>query len=281
MKEDLVNELKNYAPVYPKIKREKLPDQHAIFIGLTDIHLGSMQDALAGLDSYDTNEAIRRCKVGVEGLIQKSSGFNIDKIILQVSGDAFHAEGVTMKTTKGTGPFYLSEPYWKTYQLGKRLYIDLIEMLLQIAPVELVEVIGNHDQFSGHVLMDTLVSWFRNCDDVTDISGVEHRKYTRYHNNLIMVSHGDGGRESNLPLTMAHEEPKLWGECKHKWVFLGHKHHKIAKDYMGVSVEYLRTPKPSSDYWHHKNQFHHAPQAIEAFVFHKENGQVARLNHSF
>jgi len=280
VRDGILDEMSKYSPKYPTIKRTKVKDGHALFIGLTDIHLGAVTDILEGQEEYNTNIAVQRCLEGVQGLLDKSSGFNIDKIILQIAGDAFHADGLSMKTTRGTGPFLLSEPWYRTFSLAKQMYVDIIEILMQIAPVECLHIPGNHDTVSGAMICDTLESWFRNSKDVTFDSGPRRRKYTQYHSNAIMVSHGDGGKEANLPLTFAHEAKQLWSDTDHRYVFLGHIHHKQAKDYMGVTVEYLRSPKPS-DEWHSKNQYHYAPKAVEGFIFHKTAGQVARLSHIF
>ena len=108
---------------------------------------------------------------------------------------------------------------------------------------------------------------------------MSHRKYTTYGNNLIGTTHGDGAKVANLPLLMAHEA-KEWSNCKHKYIYTHHIHHKASKDYMGVCVESLRSPS-STDSWHHKNGFQHAPKAIEGYLHHKLHGQVARLTNLF
>ena len=51
------------------------------------------------------------------------------------------------------------------------------------------------------------------------------------------------------------------------------------KDYIGASVEYLRSPS-SSDSWHSRKGFC-SQKAVEGFVHEKNSGQVARLVHYF
>ncbi len=43
-----------------------------------------------------------------------------------------------------------------------------------------------------------------------------------------------------------------------------HVHHKLSKDYQGVTVESLRSAS-GTDSWHHRNGYQHAPKAIEGF----------------
>ena len=59
-----------------------------------------------------------------------------------------------------------------------------------------------------------------------------------------------------------------------------HLHHKISKDYIGVTVEALRSPS-GTDSWHHRNGYQHSPKAVEGFIHSKEHGQIARLTHLF
>ncbi len=85
---------------------------------------------------------------------------------------------------------------------------------------------------------------------------------------------------------MAQEKSKDWADTKFRYWYLHHLHHKIkykwqdAKDYIGVTVEYLRSPS-SSDSWHHRKGYCGVPKAVEGFIHEKETGQVARLVHYF
>ena len=89
-----------------------------------------------------------------------------------------------------------------------------------------------------------------------------------------------------LPLLMAQEKPQMWANTKTRYWYLHHIHHKVkhkwrdAKDFIGVTVEYMRSPS-AADSWHARKGFTGAPKACEGFVHHKELGQVARLTHFF
>lgn len=141
-----------------------------------------------------------------------------------------------------------------------------------------VKVAGNVD---GSVkTIDVIQTYFKDVKNITFDCSIAHRKYFVYGENLIGTTHGDGGKNADLPLTMAHEAKEAWGTTKHKYIYTHHVHHKVSKDYMGVAVESLRSAS-SADSWHHRNQYHFAPKAIEGFVHSKEHGQVARFTHLF
>jgi hypothetical protein len=85
---------------------------------------------------------------------------------------------------------------------------------------------------------------------------------------------------------MASEKPQEWANTTHRYWYLHHLHHKIkhkwldAKDYIGVTVEYMRSPS-ASDSWHAGKGFCGVPKAVEGFLHDKESGQVARFVHYF
>jgi hypothetical protein len=280
LRDGIISDLKSHTPVSASINRDEVSNGHMLFVGLTDVHLGAVGNLLEDGQDYNSSIAVKRCLEGVQGIIDKSKGFNIDKIYLLSGSDLFHSENMTMKTRKGTGPFLMSEAWFSTFRIARQLYVDIVEMLRQVAPVKVVFIPGNHDHSTGFMLTECCEAYYHNDPDIEFETGPAHRKYFQYGDNAIMVSHGDGGKEADLPLTFAHEAKKMWSETNHKYVYLGHKHHKIAKDYQGVSVEYLRSPK-SSDEWHSMNQYKNAPQAIEGFIHHPENGQIARISHIF
>ena len=129
-------------------------------------------------------------------------------------------------------------------------------------------------------------SWFRKADDIDFDISVAHRKYYQYGSNLIGLEHGDGAKMVNLPLLMAQERPKMWSETTHRYFYLHHLHHKVkhkwldAKDYVGVTVEYLRSPS-GTDSWHSRKGYTGVPKAVEGFLHEKTSGQVARITHYF
>ena len=90
----------------------------------------------------------------------------------------------------------------------------------------------------------------------------------------------------NLPMLMANERPNEWSETKYRYWYLHHLHHKVkykwrdAKDFIGVTVEYMRSPS-GTDSWHSRKGFCGVQKAVEGFIHSKESGQIARLVHYF
>lgn len=278
-KEDLLKSLKGHSPKYPKIKRQKTKDGHLLVIDPADVHIGKLCSAFETGEEYNSQMAVQRVLEGVDGIINKSNGFKVDKINLILGNDILHVDGPNNTTTSGTRQD-VSGMFYDNFLMAKQLYVDVIEKLITIADVHCTFNPSNHDYMSGWLLAEIIQTHFRHSKNITFDCSMSHRKGFKYFNNLIGTTHGDGAKQNDLPLLMATEFPKEWSETKHRYIYLHHFHHKMSKDHIGITLETLRSPSPA-DSWHHRNGYQHAPQAIEGFIHHKEHGQIARLTHYF
>jgi len=279
VKDVIVEEMKKHAPSYKLFKRDPITDAHLLVIDPADVHIGKLAVSSETGEDYNVEIAVDRVMSGVENLIKKCAGFEIDKVLYIIGNDILHTDNTRRTTTGGTPQD--TDGMWHTnFLVAKSLHVAIIEKLMSIADVCVQYDPSNHDYMTGFFLADTLSSWFSNCEQVTFNANISHRKYFRYHNNLIGTTHGDGAKEGDLPLLMAHETGSDWAECKHKYFYTHHIHHKKSKDYMGVTIESMRSPS-GPDSWHAKQGYLHAPKAIEAFIHHPTQGQVARLTTVF
>jgi hypothetical protein len=278
-KEDLVAEISKWAPKYKTIKRSEVLDPHCLVFDPADIHIGKLCSSFETGEEYNQQIAVKRVLDGLSGIINKTNGFNIDKIIFVAGNDILHTDNPRRQTTSGT-PQDTDGMWYDNFVTAKRLLVDIIEILVTIADVEVVYNPSNHDYMSGFMLLDSIQSWFKNCENISFNNDMKHRKYTVYGNNLIGTTHMDGAKVADLALLMANESGAWWHECNHKYIYGHHVHHKTSKDYMSVCVETLRSPS-GTDGWHHRNGYQHSPKAIEAFLHHPVNGQVARITHIF
>ena len=285
IRDELIAAMASHAPKYAPIRRQKVKDGHLLVIDPADVHIGKLAVISETGLKYDMATAVRMVHEGVTGLLQKSSGFPIEKILLVVGNDVLHRDNPQNTTTSGTRQD--TDGMWhEAFVAARQMYVEIIERLMQIAPVHVVFNPSNHDYASGYMLTDALYCWFNKVKSVTFDADIIHRKYYQYGKNLIATSHGDGAKFADMPLLMASEQPKMWSETVHRYVYLHHLHHKqklqflAGKDFPGINLEVLRSPS-ASDGWHHRNGYVGAPQAIEAFVHHPTNGRVASLCHIF
>lgn len=278
-KEQLIQDLKEYSPKFEKIKRKANKNGHLLVVDPADIHIGKLADSFETGEDYNTQIAVKRVREGVQGILDKSSGFDIDKILFVGGNDILHTDTPKRTTTSGT-PQDTDGMWYDNFLKAKDLYIEILEKLISVADVHFVFNPSNHDYANGFFLANVIETYFKNCKNITFDCSIAHRKYFKYHSNLIGTTHGDGAKQADLPLLMAQESAKNWAETKHRYVYIHHVHHKLGKDYAGVTLESLRSAS-GTDSWHHRQGYQHAPKAIEGFIHSKEFGQVARLSHIF
>lgn len=261
-------------------RTNKYDDPHLLVIDPADIHIGklSTKAEVGEFDEYNAEIAIRRVHEGVDGILDKVNGFNIDQVLFVAGNDILHTDTIRRTTTANT-PQDTDGMWYENFLKAKQLYIEIIDKLLDRSNVHFMFNPSNHDYMTGFLLADVIKTYYKDCENITFDTSMSYRKYYTYHDNLIGTTHGDGGKAQDLPLAMAHES-KDWSNTRHRYVYTHHVHHKTSKDYMSVNVESLRSAS-GADSWHHQKQFQHAPKAIEGFLHHPKNGQIARITHIF
>ena len=308
VRDELIAAMSQHAPVYDKIEYSNDRD-HLLVVDPADIHIGKLSKVYETDSEYNIDIAIERVDRGISDVIAKSSAFKIEKIVFVIGNDVIHIDNIRRTTTAGT-PQDTTGQWWEMFFEAKGCYVRAIERLTEIAPVHVVFCPSNHDFQSGWMLADTIYSWFRNNpnvefgEDQRNLS-MKHRKYVEYGDNLIGFTHGDTTKEKDLVTLMQHEARASWGRTKYSYLYVHHYHHKIRntfgkdsqkleKDHIGFTVintarqsspenntyvEYVRSPS-APDGWHSR-QGHVARQAVEAFVHHPDNGQIARFTSFF
>ena len=275
---EMLESFQEHAPNYEPFEYTKHLNNHLLVIDPADVHLGKIASELETGQSYDTQEAVIRVIKGVNGILNKVKGFPINKICLVLGNDILHYD-TPNKTTKGTLVDSDGLMWYELFLMAKKLYVEVIETLLKIAPVHCVYCPSNHDYQSGFYLAQLIQTHFKNCQDVSFDVSPAYRKYVGYESNLLGFSHGDKGKANELPLIMATECPKLWGNCNRRYIYLHHFHSKRSNDIVSVCVETMRSPSPP-DSWHHSNGYLNLP-AIEGFIHHPTGGQIARITNFF
>jgi hypothetical protein len=279
VRESILKDIEAHLPKYELFERKDCRDSHLLVIDPADVHIGKLCESFETGEEYNNQIAVQRVLEGVQGILDKTKGFHIDKILFIGGNDILHIDSPRRTTTSGT-PQDTDGMWYSNFLIAKQLYVEIIEKLLTVADVHFTFNPSNHDYVHGFFLADVIRTWFKDCKQITFDCSISHRKAYRYGLNLIGTTHGDGAKNQDLPLLMATEFPLEWAATKHRYVYTHHVHHKFSKDYIGVTVESLRSPS-GSDSWHHRNGYQHAPKAVEGFLHHPIQGQVARISHIF
>lgn len=261
-------------------------DSKLLVPAIFDLHLGKLAWGEETGEDYDIKIAANRFRSALEDLIQKTSGHTFSKVLFIVGNDIFNSDRALpfSQTTAGT-PQQDDIRFQKMFRMGVSLMTEAVNRLSEIAPVDVVTVISNHDAERVFYLGEVLSAVFANHPNVNIDNTPRVRKYYKFGRVLLGLAHGHNEKPDQLPLLMAQESAKDWSDTWYREWLLGHIHHKKqlltqgAKDYNGVRVTYLTSPS-APDAWHHSKGFVGAVKGAEAFVYEAEEGLVGTAVHN-
>ncbi|NBP00416.1 MAG: hypothetical protein EBU90_09895 [Proteobacteria bacterium] len=263
IKKDIEEFAASYSPEVPKIKYKKSDKPRiALEISLPDIHYGKLTD-------LSIEEAELQFLSTIFNLVDKASGLNIELIILPIGNDGMNSEGLRLTTTAGT-PQHDSTGWRETFRGYCKLMTTAINWLKTIAPVQVIIVQGNHDFERMFYAGDFLNGWYRHDNNVLIDNGLSTRKYFKYGVNMLMFTHGDKEKTSDLPLIMATEEPLMFASSKFREAHCGHYHKEMVNEYRGVKVRFIPSICANDDW--HKTMGYEALRAGQAYIWGYETG---------
>lgn len=270
------------APKRPAIIRDcSLRIGHLLEVSIFDLHLGKLCWAPETGEHYDSKIAQSTFTSALETLLARAKSFPISQIVFPVGNDFFNVDNAAQTTTAGT-PQHEDGRYQKSFVAGRKLMVDAILRLREIAPVDVIIVSGNHDTERIFYLGDTLQGWFSKTPGVTVDNSPTLRKYYQFGKCLIGYTHGHNEPHKNLPLIMATENPHQWAATKYREIHLGHWHHKKeiywqpVEESNGIRVRIIPSLCPS-DAWHRMKGYE-GLRAAEAFLWHPEHGNVGTFS---
>jgi DNA-directed RNA polymerase subunit RPC12/RpoP len=269
-----------YAPKYKLIKRPKVKDGLLYEIMMPDLHLGRLVDADETGHEASPDLFVKKAERAIEKLLHKASLYPVERFLFPIGNDFFNTNNSESTTAHGT--IQREDPRWqRTYSLGKRMIIQAVETMTQIAPVDVLIVKGNHDEERIWYFGDTLASWFHANPNVTVDNRAMGRKPYAYGSVFWLFAHGYYEREDKADTLMSPYRD-LWAKSKYREVHLGDKHHKrevILKTQEltnGVVVRVFRSLADPS-VWEFDKGFDGSLHAAEGLLWHKETGLEAQF----
>jgi len=281
--ETLYKRILEHKPAVPNKNRKPITaDKHLLEVSLFDHHFGKLGWEPESDSQYDLGSSESIYYNAVEDLLDRTSGYNIDSILMPIGNDFFHVNNWMMTTQRGT-PQDHDGRFQKIFEVGCMAAIKGIDRCLSVAPVEILWVPGNHDPETSWYLARFLDAWYRNVEDVEIDKSPKYRKYKNYGINLIGFTHGNEEKHRDLPAIMAAEVPDLWAKAKFRSWHLGHLHRKSQlvhngnDTFGGVTISVL----PSlcgTDAWHYKKGYVKNNRAAEAYLWHHEDGYAGHFS---
>jgi hypothetical protein len=280
-KEDISSYLKesltNLEILIPNLPIRIDKEGHLLVLNLTDLHINRKD-----FKSQDTLDSqVQEIFNTFNALLDKSNrAFVINKILIVCGHDYFNSD-FNHQTTKGTPQTDLEEGF-KAFRAGLKLASSIIHNAGQHAPVDFIIVNGNHDYQSSLFLGVALNEIFRNNRELVQIDyGKESRKYYRYENNSLLLSHHINKNYKDFPLIFATEQPKLFAETGHRFILTGHLHSEKKNKFDSseeYGIQWIQTPSVAkTDKWHDDNCYIGNRLQMSSIILHPQNGKVAEF----
>jgi len=190
-------------------------------------------------------------------------------------GDFFHADNMEGQTSRSKHSLDMDGRYAKMIRVGVKIIRQMIESALKIhQKVRVINAVGNHDDTGSLFLAVCLGNIYENEPRVTVDKSPTPFHYFQWGKSLFGVHHGHTCKAERLPMVMATDQSKLWGETEFRTWLTGHIHHDTKKEYSGCDVESFRTLAAKDAYaaW----GGYRARQDSKCLVIHKEYGEVER-----
>jgi hypothetical protein len=216
----------------------------------------------------------------LDRLLLYARQFPISRILLPLGNDFFNVDSKLETTTRGT-PQQEDTRWQKTFKLGRELVCTIIDKCSTIAPVDVMIVVGNHDEQRMYYLGATLEGWYHNNPNVVINNEAKKRKYYKFEKNLIGFTHGYWEKLPKLPYVMALEQKEAWSQCSNFEWHLGDKHHKKdltvkTDEGSGMTIRILRS-LAGIDTWTFDMGFIGPKHAAESFLWHPTDGVIGQF----
>jgi hypothetical protein len=241
---------------------------YVLEISLPDLHFGK----------GNIDELLNNFYNSLFDLTEKCKSLPLEKIILPIGNDGLNSEGFRQATTKGT-PQHDTMPWFDSFRVYSKALMQAVDYLKTIAPVDVIVVQGNHDYERMFYVGEVISAYYMNDPNVTVDNSTESRKFASFGDVLIMYTHGDNEKHSELPIIMATERPMEFALAKHRETHCGHFHKEmIIDESRGIKTRFL----PSictTDEWH-KKMGYSSYRAAQALLWHKDRGLEMILQHN-
>jgi hypothetical protein len=267
-------------------RRVKTGPGNLLVPAIMDPHFGKLcWGRETGWEDYDVEIARACMQAAITDLIAQASAmpYQIGQILLPLGNDFYHVDNSSNLTTGGT-PQDVDGRRQRSYRAGREAVMEMIAALVQVAPVQVAIVPGNHDEETMFALGDALELVFEKAKHVKIDNSPRLTKYFEYHQCLLGFNHGRDIKPSRLGGVMASEMREAWGRTRWREWMIGHWHTKgeavlaPVSEEQGVRVRTIPSLTPP-DAWHTRKGYIGNVRAAEALVYHPEAGYRAQFSH--
>lgn len=256
----------------PVICPKKTNSQLLTTYPVGDHHFGMLAHADLGGENYNVKRAEALLCGAMDYLVDGSP--DSDEAAILLLGDFLHYDNM-IPTTKSGHILDADSRFPKVVRAAIRTIRYLVESALKKHKnVRLIIEKGNHDESSTVILQETFFLHYENEPRVTVDRSPQNCHVFQFGRNLIGTHHGDKIKMDKLPLVIASDYPKIWGDTKYRTIMTGHIHHDIQREFAGIMIESFGILAPKDAYA--SDGGYRAKQTMKAIYFHSEFGEIGR-----
>src|SRR6266403_1871817 len=247
----------------------------ATFYPIIDHHLGLYSWEAETGANYDLNIAQKILRDSLGELVASTP--NSEQAVILNIGDFFHSDDNTNRTRRSGNILDADGRYAKILEIGIDLELYAIELALtKHQSVTVRNLPGNHDPYASLALNAAVRMAFKDNPRVHVSRDPSPFYFWRFGKVLVGATHGDMIRHTDMPQVMAAFAAKDWGETEHRYVYLGHVHHKSigGGEKFGATWETFRTLAPK-DAWASQSGFA-SGRSMVAITHHRDYGEKYR-----
>jgi len=236
-------------------------------IDVADLHSGLLSWEEETGNNYDLNivqDVFVKCIMDIK---QRCVGRKFKKIILANLGDIIHVDNNNNTTTRGTQQ-QVDGRIEKIVQVTFNMYIKAIEILSEIAPIEFINVKGNHDEVISFMFAFALNQAFRNNENISFDISPNPKKARLIGKSLVGFEHNSGSNKVSGDW-LVNDYRDLFGKCAYAEIHSGHLHSQHT-DEKGTGVIVKKVPALcNSSAWEHISGYR-SYKAITCYVWHDD-----------
>jgi hypothetical protein len=247
----------------------------ATFYIVSDHHLGLYAWKKETGNDYDVEIGKRVLRESMAELVSQTP--KSETAVILNLGDFFHSDSNENRTRRSGNVLDVDTRFQLVLKAGVYLLIDVIEMAKSKHKKVLVRNnIGNHDPYGTLALAMALKTYYTNDPRVEVDDTPNPLWFWEFGKVLVGSTHGDMIKHTDMPAAMATHAHEAWGRTLHRYIYLGHVHHKSigGGEKHGATWETFRT-LAAKDAWHHQSGYA-SERSMVAITHHSGTGEKYR-----
>jgi len=259
---------RRYSNLTTPVVKETQDGDSLLLLPISDLHYALRSSMLETGNYYDCNTAENLFFYVIKNVLSRTKHMKFKKIVFTIGGDMSNFDSLSGTTTKGTAQDNACG-YFEMMEKLFEMTIMAIDMLANIAPVDVILINGNHDKTVGYALAQYCYAWYKNDERVNVDTSPLPRKYVVFGKTLMVFAHNADVKR--LPELIPDEAREYWSNVDMTEVFLQHLHSENVL-YEKNNMRIQRLPTISAQSAWATEQGYRSHRQCKSFIFDEKYG---------